>query len=341
MTQFYDEAYRARYPSGAQTRSQAGSQAGHATPSSGAGRLANLIGAVVSVALVGGMGIWSYRLMMRDVAGVPVIRAVAGPYRLTPDDPGGLQASYQGLAVNAVAADGNAAQTAQTIALAPPPVELGAEDRAVAALVAGNSRTIVAPPAVSVSASRTQTASAAAPGSGPVSAVAIATLLPEPLPPEPLTFVPASRPGVSRSLVPLRRPGGGRSSAPLVAQAALAAGPSTGSDAQAEAVLQEIVTRLGPASVVDLDPATLPAGTRLVQLGAYDSDVEARTAWEALAARFPAYLQDRGRIIEPANAGGRVFYRLRAHGFSDEPEARRFCSVFLAENADCIPVLIR
>ncbi|WP_417601208.1 SPOR domain-containing protein [Pararhodobacter oceanensis] len=300
------------------------------------GRLVNLVGAALSIALIGGVGIWSYRLMVRDVAGVPVIRALAGPLRISPEDPGGRQAAYQGLAVNNVAAEGGAAEAARTIALAPPPLELSEEDRAVAALVAEQQQPISAPPAVRAedTAPRAQEP-------------AVSPVAPAPSAATQLAVISADRPGVSRSPVPRARPGGRiqfaaaalpQATTPTPSGAGAAAG---GTDAQAEALLQELVTRLGPAQAVDIDPETLPAGTRLVQLGAYDSDAEARAAWDTLTTRFPAYLEGRGRIVEAASAGGRTFFRLRAHGFTDEPEARRFCSVFLAENADCIPVLIR
>ncbi|WP_323037466.1 SPOR domain-containing protein [Pararhodobacter sp.] len=341
MAQLHYEAYRApqhsgtpQHPAGSQTypyqQNSEYAQAPVAAPPR-VGRFVNLVGALVSMALVTGVGIWSYRLMVRDVSGVPVIRALAGPYRVTPDDPGGLQASYQGLAVNNVAAEGNAADAAQTIALAPPPVQLSAEDRAVAALVASTSQPIAAPSSLAPVTTPPQQALIAVPGAEAPQAVA-------------LDLVPASLPGISRSRFPRARPGGGTQ------LTAVAAAPSAdtfaqnapaGTDAQAEALLQELVTRLAPSQVTDIDPDTLAPGTRLVQLGAYDSDLDARAAWDNLAARFPAYLENRGRIIESASAGGRTFYRLRAHGFSDEPEARRFCSVFLADNADCIPVLIR
>ena len=46
-------------------------------------------------------------------------------------------------------------------------------------------------------------------------------------------------------------------------------------------------------------------------------------------------------MIQEAESGGRTFYRLRALGFDDLSDARRFCSVLVAENADCIPVTAR
>ena len=86
--------------------------------------------------------------------------------------------------------------------------------------------------------------------------------------------------------------------------------------------------------------AAVPILSQLLKAEMTEREVRS-IAYHIKAARFPAYLENRGRIIESATAGGRTFYRLRAHGFQDEPEARRFCSVFLADNADCIPVLIR
>jgi hypothetical protein len=43
-------------------------------------------------------------------------------------------------------------------------------------------------------------------------------------------------------------------------------------------------------------------------------------------------------VIEAAQSGGRTFYRLRAHGFATDEDARRFCAALKAEETDCIPV---
>ena len=63
-----------------------------------------LAGAAVFLGLVAAMGVWSWRLGTRDAAEVPIIRAMEGPARVEPEDPGGLQAAHQGLEVNAVLA---------------------------------------------------------------------------------------------------------------------------------------------------------------------------------------------------------------------------------------------
>ena len=91
----------------------------------------------------------------------------------------------------------------------------------------------------------------------------------------------------------------------------------------------------------EIDAAALPAGTRLVQLGAFDTPEIARQEWERLTARFPDFFAGRARVIEEASSGGSAFYRLRADGFADLAASRRFCSALMAQNTPCIPVTVR
>ena len=95
------------------------------------------------------------------------------------------------------------------------------------------------------------------------------------------------------------------------------------------------------AGSAEVDVASLPAGTRLVQLGAFDNEDQARGEWDRLAARFGDLMVGKSRVVQSAQSGGRTFYRLRAHGFDGEDDARRFCSALVAENAECIPVALR
>ncbi|MBF9059594.1 hypothetical protein HKCCSP123_10415, partial [Rhodobacterales bacterium HKCCSP123] len=90
------------------------------------GTVVNWAGALVSLGLVVGMGVWAFQLTMRDVSGVPVIRALDGPMRVPPADPGGTQAEHQGLAVNRIAEGEEAAPAPDRVVLAPPPVDLDA-----------------------------------------------------------------------------------------------------------------------------------------------------------------------------------------------------------------------
>ncbi len=107
------------------------------------------------------------------------------------------------------------------------------------------------------------------------------------------------------------------------------------------AAVTQAVAEAIPSGPVDVDPASLPVGTRLAQLGAFDSPEVARAQWDQIATRFDSYLNGKSRIVQKATSGGRVFYRLRAMGFEDIADARRFCSALVAQNADCIPVVTR
>ena len=65
-------------------------------------RLVSYGAAATTVLLLGGAATWGYRIAVRDVSDVPVIRALETPMRIAPETPGGDEAPYSGLAVNAV-----------------------------------------------------------------------------------------------------------------------------------------------------------------------------------------------------------------------------------------------
>jgi len=286
------------------------------------GTLTNITGAVLSLALVAGVGVWGYKLIMRDVSGVPVLRAVEGPMRVAPEEPGGQAADHQGLAVNAVAAEGVAAAPADRLILAPPPLDLTLEDLPRATAPADG------PAEVSPDAE----AGEATPEDG------AETLQRASLAAEDAALIPVEEPGatvpdedVTQEPEPARVKGGiGRSLRPRLrpdVSQAVALAVASARDAAPEAA--------------EIDAATIPAGTRLAQLGAYDSAEIARQEWGRLQTRFEDFLDGKNRVIQKAESGGRTFYRLRAMGFADLGEARRFCSALVAERADCIPVVTR
>ncbi|MFC0813379.1 SPOR domain-containing protein, partial [Paracoccus panacisoli] len=96
-------------------------------------RLTHYLGALVSVGLMVGLAVWGYQLIVRDVSGVPVIRAVEGEARTAPDEPGGELTDRTGLAVNTVAGGGNA-KAADKVAIAPAPTALDGQDVAMGEL---------------------------------------------------------------------------------------------------------------------------------------------------------------------------------------------------------------
>lgn len=311
--------------------------------------LVNWIGALVSVALIAGLGVWGYKLWVRDVSGVPVVRALEGPMRIAPEDPGGMAAEHQGLAVNNIAAEGEAAPPPDMLVLAPRPVKLTPEDQSPAEIAAEQealnaAEMVAAKEAEAVSAidqalaeALGSTAEAGEPQAAEVASV-MAASLEQAVVAEPEAdneaasaelavessddvdgAVPADVAGVSRSLRPLAKP---VQLASLQADAAMAAPGAT-------------------TASLDVDPETIPVGTRLAQLGAFDTVAVAEAEWTTLAEQFSDVMGGKGRVIQQAQSGGKTFYRLRVAGFEDINDARRFCSVLLAAGASCIPVITR
>ena len=329
---------------------------GYSSPENGrVSRLINLAGAACSVALVLGMAVWGYQLAVRDVNGIPVFRAVAGPLRVAPDNPGGDVMAHQGLSVNAIASAGVALPLPESLTLAPKSAELAAED--VAGLVVTTDAAAALDGMETEVAMDVQEAGAPSPEAGSsglaVSDIAASDILtPQeitiaaPLPqtqaeavelalaaaladvPVEDTAAMETTPVLIKSVRPRLRP---------VAAAAVVAAVV----ADATAAEMSDVQQVAAIVPVEVDPTTIPAGTRLVQLGAFDDEPAARAEWIKLQGRFAELINGKAIIVQPAQSGGRTFYRLRAHGFDGEDEARRFCAALLAENASCIPVAQR
>jgi hypothetical protein len=420
---------------------------------SGTGRvLINVMGALVSVSLIAGLGVWSYRVVMRDVQGIPVVTAQEGPMRVAPENPGGNIAVHQGLAVNSVQSLGEAVPVPEALVLAPVPdglraedqprVELAAAMQAQADAAAQAERLAQAKAAAQAEVSRAANAPAATTpleraGTGvpvqglPGTTATLASLTPDVIRKDPAAAAREMMLGLTRGVtlpaadaapreitraadaasliaepetVALGAPDAqlsapemdARDSAPVevlpeavsevddpdVASAIMAALGATRSleEEVAETVrvaalaqppepsvmvkgpgparsprpaprpagrvmrvapVQASVTATAPVEVEDVAAADIPVGARLVQLGAFDSAEDARGAWGRINSRFGALMEGKGRVVQEARSGGRTFYRLRATGFDDLSEARRFCAALVAERADCIPVMAR
>ena len=268
----------------------------------------NWAGALLSLTLILGLAVWGWQLMKRDVSGVPVVRALEGPMRVTPDDPGGRMADHQGLAVNRIAAEGTAEPPVETIVLAPAPLSLTEEDRPAAELepepLDPTPASAVVPEAVELTAepaNATDMAVAAALASIEAGELDVAA--------EEMVAAPPEG-GLARSPLPRARP-----TVELTNVSALSSQPDTG--------------------------AAIAPGTRLVQLGAFENAEQAEAAWTETESQFADYMAGKSKVIQQAETGGRSFYRLRAAGFADLADARRFCSVLVAGDMNCIPVIQR
>ena len=328
-----------------------------------AGKYVNVAAAAISVALIGGVGIWGYKLLVRDVTGVPVVRALEGEMRVSPENPGGEIANHVGLSVNSVPALGGAAEPEDRLVLAPSNVQLQAEDMDVAptaeavevvatedapqdrlgqaidvslpidetieeeSVVATEHvaalATPVDPSTPLTAADVLALADRIAAGAAPMTALAEGETAPIEVAVNGVVvnpdFIPDAVPGVRRSPRPASRPANRPAVVPAGATTTSVASPITG----------QVTT------------ADIPVGTKLVQLGAFDSADIAAAEWVRMTARFPDFFAEKQQVIQQANSGGRTFFRLRATGFSDLSDARRFCAAMSAEGAACIPVVVR
>lgn len=114
-------------------------------------------------------------------------------------------------------------------------------------------------------------------------------------------------------------------------------------------VVQELPVRAAPAPsrLAAASPqrrmasATAPApvmsdkaaATHLVQLGSYDSKIEAERGWNVLKAKFPQ-LKDHKPVITQAVVNGRNFWRVAAAGFGPR-SARSMCGTVKSAGRGC------
>jgi hypothetical protein len=348
----------------------------------------NWAGAFLSVGLIAGLGVWGYQLITRDVSSVPIVRALDGPMRVLPDNPGGELQVQKGLAVNWLQASGSAEAPADRLVLAPEVALLTDADTPRSSLrpKPRSFETAVAPPFGQMQGAQNQdgterlivarldqpdAAIAAGPSDPLAKALALVDQLGASATPLSGTLrdlpLGAGSQGVQTSGA---RPLDARSSTRAAVELALASGASSLSDletlgldksvtplategivrsprpAKRPAIRQQIplvtLASVAPETTSSL-AAAVPAGTRLVQLGAFETAEYAQVVWDNLlnSPSFRPLMLDKQRLVQEAQSGGQTFFRLRAVGFADLADARRFCAALVAEKADCIPVVAR
>lgn len=268
------------------------------------------IGAITSLGLVAGLGIWGYQLTLRDVNDVPVIRAMIGAPRVLPDDPGGEIAAHQGLAVNNVQSGNGTQAAADRVVLAPPPVRLSNEDIARNNLRPTNRDQKLA----SMPQNLTDVSAVTDTPANEIEALVMQAVSQSTRQASVIGL--ASLPGVKRSPRPRARVVVAALNAPIAPMSETARG-------------------------IDVNASEIVTGTRLVQLGAYDDVATAKREWDNIVARQGDLIGARKRFIQEAESGGRKFYRLRMVGFENLSDSRRLCSALLARGTPCIPVTAR
>ena len=290
-------------------------------------------GAVISVGLVLAIVYWAFTLGQRDASEVPVIRAMAGEARITPDDPGGAEAANQGLEVNEVLASDTPTDVNTETALAPEPQNVTDEDEPMADLAEAATPEVEAADA----------SSAEAVDAGPMR-VDASDLLVDIVPDDGGADADEdTTPSVAADgmTTPIRRPD---TMVPRPEEA----------DPELENIIDSLIDQAlpeeGSTSLETVDPVLPPPpfgnpvldpGAALIQLGAFDTVERADLAWTQYQAAHGDLIGGLDRYIERIEAGGRLLFLLRAAGFADLNETQAMCAALNARDVECISATLQ
>ena len=279
-------------------------------------------GAALSLFLLAGAIGWSYQLIVRDVNQIPIVRAQLGPLRVAPDNPGGLTAANQGLSVTQLAVN-EKPLLSNEIYLAPAAEILNEENLALKVTEEDESnkvdgafeiKEVNAENSMNLEAlSDQKEVDSRSNDVGVLSKVAFSQKKIEIENAVSLALSITNDPDKSLSwLRPKIRPVGFY---------------RNGNITEDQIVSNEPMPKL-------------PIGSAVVQLGAFDSKSLAESEWQRFEKILGSILIPKKMVVQKAESGGKIFYRLRASGFSDISDARQFCTA-ISDKVACIPVVTR
>ena len=279
-------------------------------------------GAALSLFLLAGAIGWSYQLIVRDVNQIPIVRAQLGPLRVAPDNPGGLTAANQGLSVTQLAVN-EKPLLSNEIYLAPAAEILNEENLALKVKEEYESnkvdgafeiKEVNAENSMNLEALLDQKeVDSRSNDVGVLSKVAFSQKKIEIENAVSLALSITNDPDKSLSwLRPKIRPVGFY---------------RNGNITEDQIVSNEPMPKL-------------PIGSAVVQLGAFDSKSLAESEWQRFEKILGSILIPKKMVVQKAESGGKIFYRLRASGFSDISDARQFCTA-ISDKVACIPVVTR
>ena len=269
------------------------------------GAISTLVGALVALSLLMALGIWFYRLGVRDAASVPIIRAASEPTKVRPTDPGGSVAPHQDVTSYEVAEAGTA--KAGAAVLAPAPVKPNRDDLAMGALQAKPEEKNEAQEA------------------DPEEKLAALN-----------TDVNAQKPTEATDAKQDAKPDGADEKV-AVAGSALAPAASPLAPRRPSDLIER--SRAALAQKTDDAPALArqaETSTYQVQLAADPSESAMRAKWQKVKARNEDLLRGKTLALPTVKSGGTLFYRLRVGPFKNRSEAASVCQALKARGQDCI-----
>ena len=279
-------------------------------------------GAALSLLLLAGAVSWSYKLIVRDINQIPIVRAQGGPLRVAPTDPGGLTAANQGLSVTQLAVN-EQPLLSDEIYLAPAAEMLSKENvetKIEEGYIPKNNdkkleiKEVNAENNINLKAWSDQVQINK--GSENEVVLSEAVFSQKKLDIQNAVSMALSitdNTDVFRvSLRPQIRP---------------------------ISLNQDGSKNFGQAASSG-QISQLTVGSAVVQVGAFDNKALAESEWKRLENLLGSILITKQMIIQKAESGGKIFYRLRASGFNNIADARQFCTA-INDKVACIPVVTR
>ena len=280
-------------------------------------------GAALSVSLMIGAIGWSYQLIVRDINQIPIVRAQLGPLRVAPEDPGGLTAANQGLSVTQLAVN-EKPLLSNEIHLAPAAQILDAENLGLDVTDSVQSNTddgtleikeVNAENSINFKALSNEK-------------IEVNKGLKE--------IAGISKVAFSQKKIEIENA--------VSLALSITGDPPDSLSSLRPKIRPELLhknTKTPGGQVVTNEPIfKLSKGSAVVQLGAFDSKNFAKNEWQRYEKLLGSILISKKMIIQEAESGGKIFYRLRAAGFDDISDARQFCTA-IRDKAACIPVVTR
>ena len=271
--------------------------------------------------LVSAIG-WSYQLIVRDINQIPIVRAQLGPLRVAPDDPGGLTAANQGLSVTQLAVN-EKPLLSNEIHLAPAAEILNAEHLALQVTEDVKSNTYdgtfeIKEVNAENSINLKEVSNEIEVDTGSKKEVVL------------------SKVAFSQKKIEIEN---------AVSLALSITDDPVDSLTLLRPKIRPMISRLNNKTtgdqVVNNEPiSNLPIGSAVVQLGAFENKNLAKSEWQRFEKLLGSILFSKKMIVQKAESGGKIFYRLRASGFDDISDARQFCSA-ISDRVACIPVVTR
>tara|TARA_B100001059_G_C17659078_1_gene488514 strand:- start:43 stop:900 length:858 start_codon:yes stop_codon:yes gene_type:complete len=279
-------------------------------------------GAALSLFLLAGAIGWSYQLIVRDVNQIPIVRAQLGPLRVAPDNPGGLTAANQGLSVTQLAVN-EKPLLSNEIYLAPAAEILNEENLALKVKEEYESNKVD--------------------GAFEIKEVNAENIMN-------LEALPDQKEVDSRSndVGVLSKAAFSQKKIEIENAVSLALSITNEPDKSLSWLRPKIRPvgfyrngNITEDQIVSNEPMPkLPIGSAVVQLGAFDSKSLAESEWQRFEKILGSILIPKKMVVQKAESGGKIFYRLRASGFSDISDARQFCTA-ISDKVACIPVVTR